>query len=223
MLPKVPFSRVYLYENGSVGITGYFDVGYILHECIETLWKAVGFEATSRERFFKYFSGKSKGYAIEVRGPVRFNSRISPSALKDTHPSFAPPQGAMVLDQEHPLYELLENKRRRSSSKTRQVTLRRIADDERELYRKEIKTYIGPNYEEIDSSFADANLRTHDLGYDPTGFFTLRKEVLTILNKRKHPIGFTTLISEVAQSRLGRRYYLKNIKIRDSAERPVQL
>lgn len=193
MLPKAPFSRVYLYENGSVGITGYFDVGNILHEDIDELWKEVGFEATSRERFFKYFSGKKKGYAIEVRNPVRFTSLISPTELKETCPTFVPPQGAMIMDQEHPLYELLDNKRKSSSSKNRQVSLRRIADDQRDLYRKEIKTYVGPNYEEIDSSFAEANLRTHDLGHDPTGFFTLRKEVLTILSKRNQPIGFTTL------------------------------
>src|SRR5882724_10834314 len=72
ILPRASFNHVFLYENGSVGITGSFEVGQILHMCIQDLWKAVGFEATSKERFFTYFRDYQKGYAIEVRNPVRF-------------------------------------------------------------------------------------------------------------------------------------------------------
>ena len=38
-----------------------------------------------------------------------------------------------------------------------------------------------------------AALKVHELGYDPAGFFTLRKEVLEVFNDRHIPIGFTTL------------------------------
>jgi len=53
--------------------------------------------------------------------------------------------------------------------------------------------HITPNYDEIDESFVSSTLRIHDLGYDPAGFFTTKKEVLEICDARRRIIGFTTL------------------------------
>lgn len=193
MLPRTSFSHVFLYENGSVGITGCFDVGQILHMDIRQLWKAVGFEATSKERFFSYFRDHEKGYAIEVRNPIRFETRVSPAKLKTVYSSFVPPQGAMLIDNSHRLHRLLEKKRQSALSKARRVELVRIGDEHRDLYKKLIDQYVKASYEEIDRSFAEAILNIHDRGYDPTGFFTTNKEVLTITNPKSSVIGFTTL------------------------------
>jgi predicted transcriptional regulator len=67
---------VIIYVSSPVSLViGEFEVGEIIHEDIETLWRKTKTEAgISKEKFFKYFANKSRGYAIEIETIKRYNS-----------------------------------------------------------------------------------------------------------------------------------------------------
>ncbi len=188
---SVPISYVFLCENG-FGITGCFEVGEILREERNKLWTRTGELGTSRKRFLRYFSQHAVGNAIEVLNPVHFKKAMSVRELREHYERFSPPQSSLIVRKDHPLFEILEKKRLSAFKSIRKVELKAIQEDHRDDYKSLIREHVGSHYDEIDESFAEANLRIHDLGYDPSGFFTERKEVLTIWSD-KTPIGFTTL------------------------------
>lgn len=192
VLPRFQFGRVYLYETGGRGIIGCFDVGAIIKRKIDSLWKITGNAATTRERFYNYFGSLLQGYAIEIRNPVRFaESLIRP--LNAAVAAISPPQSFRIIDPRETLYSDLEYRRALSlPNHSRTVSLRRIAAHNREAYKRLVYAHISRNYEDIDESFAKSNLKVHDLGRDPVGFFTARKEVLEIRSDHRL-VGFTTL------------------------------
>lgn len=67
-----------------------------------------------------------------------------------------------------------------------------ITKKDRPTYEKWVLQHIGKRYEGIDGTFAVRNLDIHDLGHDPAGFFTERKQVLSVM-KGNVRIGFTTI------------------------------
>ena len=158
------------------------------------MWETVGNEATTQERFREYFKSSKSGYAIEVKNPIRFREPILPEALNGKLGRLVPPQSFIILEPTDSLYAILERERTRALRENPPtVTLRRISADNRDTYRKEVMRYVSPHYEDIDESFAASALKIHDLGCDPTGFFTTSKEVLEIIDRRNRRIGFTTL------------------------------
>jgi predicted transcriptional regulator len=194
ILPPLGFKRVFLYETGGRGVVGCFDVGGILKRDIDELWNVVGNAATTRERFYEYFKNAKSGYAIEIRNPLRFLEAISAKTLNGECGRLTPPQSFIALESGDALYSALELERARALQRNPpKVGLRRISREQRDEYKKLVLQHISPHYEEIDEGFASAALRIHDLGYDPTGFFTTKKEVLEIVNRRGRVIGFTTL------------------------------
>lgn len=195
VIPVADFNRVYLYETGGVGIVGWFDVGRIIREPVRKLWRTVGTAATSRERFDAYFASARQGYAIEIRNPHTFKEPISIKELNGDRLKLHPPQSFLILEPGQPLWTLLEGERQSTlrSNLPRVVLLRRITVKQRATYTRLVTKHIGANYQGIDETFAEANLRIHDLGFDPAGFFTTKKEVFGIHNNRKTCIGFTTL------------------------------
>lgn len=194
VLPASRFKRVFLYETGGGGVAGCFDVGAILHKTVRQLWKAVGNAATTQERFQDYFRAAKRGYAIEIRNPLKFKERATLNPVTGPFGYLAPPQSFFELGPGDPLYSMLEAERINALQDTvPSVCLSPIRSKNREEYQKLVVRHISPNYQEIDASFAATNLRIHDLGYDPTGFFTATKEVLEIRSTRGGLIGFTTL------------------------------
>jgi predicted transcriptional regulator/RimJ/RimL family protein N-acetyltransferase len=194
VLPGERFKRVYLYETGGSGVIGCFDVGRIIKKPLSELWEEVGPAATTEERFFSYFGKSKEGYAIEIRNPLRFKTPISARQLNGDFTRLVPPQSFLVLEHGQPLSTILETERSLTlQTSLPQVTLQEIAQEQHEAYRKLVYRHISPHYEDIDNSFAEANLQIHKRGFDPAGFFTTRKEVLSIYNARKRCIGFTTL------------------------------
>lgn len=194
VLPKEKFGRVFLYETRGIGVVGFFDVGRILKKPIQQLWGTVREGATTRRRFFEYFANCKEGYAIEIRNPFRFKSPVSAKRLNGDFTRLVPPQSFLVLNPGQPLYTILETERATTLlASPPRVTLRRISKDQHETYRRLVYRYISPHYEDIDASFADANLRIHEQGVDSAGFFTVRKEVLSAYSVRGTCIGFTTL------------------------------
>jgi predicted transcriptional regulator/RimJ/RimL family protein N-acetyltransferase len=194
VLPSVGFNRVFLYETGGRGIVGCFDVGAVLKKDIDELWNVVGNAATTRERFFEYFKNIRAGYAIEIKNPLRFSEPISAKSLNGDGARLNPPQSFILLEPGDALYSALEVERLRAlRHNPPRVSLRRISDESRAEYQRLVMRYISPNYEDIDESFAAGALKVHDLGYDPAGFFTTKKEVLEIIDRRSKVVGFTTL------------------------------
>jgi predicted transcriptional regulator/GNAT superfamily N-acetyltransferase len=193
-LPRRPIRRVYLYVTGGVGVVGCFDVADVLRHPVAQLWRLVGLGATTRERFFRYFADAQEGCAIEIRNPLRFDLPVPLRVLQLDNPSLIAPQSYLVLGRGHAILGLLETKRREAMrTQPPSVHLREIADEERGVFRKLVQKHIGANYDDIDDSFALRTLQVHDVGKDPAGFFTTRKEVLAVENLRGRCIGFTTL------------------------------
>ena len=194
VLPVAGFNRVFLYETGGAGVVGWFDVGEIFRQPIGKLWKTVGNAATSHDRFVAYFSNAQEGYAIAIRNARRFQHPISANGLNGDRLKLQPPQSFIILERGQPFWTLLESERQRTLRREMPtVRLKKITSSQRALYKKQVMKHVGANYEGIDETFAEANLRIHDLGFDPAGFFTTRKEVLSINNERHVCIGFTTL------------------------------
>src|SRR5205807_9969464 len=151
----------------------------ILHLPVKALWKKVGTSATTHERFASYFAQSKTGFAIGIQNPVRFQRPLRLKELQRDHPRLTAPQSYVIIDPTHSIFGLLENARRETiKTSPPVVALRKIASAERAEYESLVQKYIGANYDEIDASFARRNLEVHDLGHDPAGFFTRRKEVL---------------------------------------------
>lgn len=193
-LPTTDFGRVYLYETGGAGIVGWFDVGRIIKKSIGELWTDVGNAATTRERFFNYFALSKEGFAIEIRNASRFAKPVSMETLKAERVRLEPPQQFIILDPGQPLYLRLESERSSTLHKALpRVTFQNIATHQRPTYKGLVMKHISPHYEQIDRTFASSTLRVHDLGFDPAGFFTTKKQVLAIYTERHRCVGFTTL------------------------------
>jgi predicted transcriptional regulator len=194
VVPAAEFNRVFLYETGGAGIVGWFDVGDIIRQPVGKLWRTVGNAATSRDRFVAYFASAREGYAISIRNARKFENPISASGLNGDRLKLQPPQSFIILEPGQPFWTLLESERQRMLMRELPaVALKKIPPSQRPMYKKLVMKHVGAHYEGIDESFAEANLRIHDLGFDPAGFFTTKKEVLSINNARGACIGFTTL------------------------------
>jgi len=193
-LPTARFERVFLYETGGAGIVGWFDASEVIRRPINELWKRVGTAATTRDAFFSYFAHSSQGFAIEVREPHRFRHPVNATRLNGNRLKLLPPQSFSVLEPGQPLYMLLEAERRVTlRGDLPRIELRRIKRPQRKAYEKLVLRHISRHYQGIDETFARANLKIHDLGFDPAGFFTKKKEVLAVYDPMSKCIGFTTL------------------------------
>jgi len=194
VLPSFGFKRVFLYETGGRGVVGCFDAGAIFKKDVDELWNIVGNAATTRERFYEYFKNIKSGYAIEIKNPLRFSEPISARTLNGDGGKLIPPQSFILLESGDALYSALEVERLRAlRNNPPKVNLRRISRENRTEYKRLVIQHISPHYEDIDESFAAGALKIHDLGYDPAGFFTTKKEVLEIVDHRNRVVGFTTL------------------------------
>lgn len=198
MLPSRPFKRVYMYETGGGGIIGCFDPSRVIRDKKGVLWDRVNYHATTRARFERYFERSTDGFAIEVTKPVRFKNPIAISELRDVDPRFHVPMSSRILALNSRLGQFLETKRRLNRKRqSPEVLLIPIAPSERERYKELVLKQIGARYDGIDESFAQRTLEVHDIGHDPSGFFTDRKEVFSIWHRKEHTrkdqIGFTTV------------------------------
>jgi predicted transcriptional regulator/GNAT superfamily N-acetyltransferase len=198
-LPFDSFERVYLYQSGGKGIVGCFDVGEVLVKPVEELWQTVGELAASEKRFRTYFEGRLIGFAVEVKNPIRFNTPLFPTELRKQLPAFTAPMSFLTLQKGSKLYEILDQHRAKETN-TKEVTLRQISKGHSREYTKLVTEVISSKYDEITAGFARAALRSHRLGYDPNGIFTLRKEVLEIVAGSGTHIGYTTLTYKIGGS-----------------------
>lgn len=90
-------STVVVYATQPVGmIVGEFDVGKVLQGAPAEIWEATKEQAgITKDFFWNYFSGHTKGYAIEVKKPRRYNAAINPS---EAGPFIAPQSFRYIYD-----------------------------------------------------------------------------------------------------------------------------
>lgn len=191
-LPASGVDRVYLYQSGGQGIVGCFDVERTYSGPVDQLWKLVKGDGTSEERFFNYFEGRLIGFALAIKDVVKFKTPLLPAELRGKETRFTAPMSFMTVPVGSSLYKLLES-RRRLETRSRQVELRPLEQQNEELYIELVTQEIRVNYDEITREFAKAAIRQHKLGFDPNGIFTRSKEVLEVRDVDGELVGFTTL------------------------------
>lgn len=88
---------VYIYSSYPVKkIVGKFTIGKILEDRPDRLWEIVkDLSGLDETEFFNYFTGKSKGFAIEIDEVTPFKNPIDP---KKCYQNFIPPQSFYYLD-----------------------------------------------------------------------------------------------------------------------------
>lgn len=202
ILPQEPFSRVYLHETGGTGIVGFFEVARVLRLPTDQLWATVGERGTTRERFEKYFEGRKQGCAIEVARFHKFERPVTTAEIRAAHASYAVPQSFALVRPRDPLYATLRQLATQADPRATdaELSLRAIRDKEHALYSAYVQKEISRNYDEIDASFAKANLATARRGEDPFALLTLRKDVLAIERVDGVLLGFTTLTYKLGGS-----------------------
>src|SRR4030042_2288881 len=75
--------EVIVYATNPVGkIIGEFEIEDILHDELPILWsKTKNHAGTDEEKFRKYFSNKTKGYAIQIKNTKRYDEPLSLDSL----------------------------------------------------------------------------------------------------------------------------------------------
>ena len=90
-------NRVYIYSSSPIKkIVGFFVVGSIIQDKPENLWEDLKEDSGMKANdFFKYFSGKDLGFAIEINKFEEFKTPIEP---KQYFSDFSAPQSFCYLD-----------------------------------------------------------------------------------------------------------------------------
>ncbi len=87
--------KVVVYASDPIKkVIGEFEMGVILHDVPQALWnRTKDYAGISKERFFEYFTNKTKGYAIEVKAAQIYDTPLPLSRLMVT----SPPQSFIYL------------------------------------------------------------------------------------------------------------------------------
>ena len=209
-LPK-GIKYVVLLENGSRNITGGFVVEDIHEKAIENLWEDYGKDISDQERFLEYYSGWEKGLAIEILEAEKYSKPVDVNELTEEDPTLEVP------NQFHFIYMSNRSLRQISSRseylddflpESKETTLDQYKDERpknhnlnfrpmkpseedsfRELFSQ---SSVPTDYADITPEFVDHIIKSHNIGEDPYGYFTLRKKVYSLF-ARDELIGFTTL------------------------------
>lgn len=88
-------SNVIVYASNPIRrIIGEFEIEYILHDELPILWaKTKNYAGISKERFLKYFTDKTKGYAIKVKKVRMYDEPLPLNNLMVS----SPPQSFVYL------------------------------------------------------------------------------------------------------------------------------
>ena len=87
-------------------VVGEFEFGEIIVDTPTSIWeKTAPYSGINRNRFFKYFLGKQKAYAITIRCAVRYDKPLNPRSML---PDFIPPRSFRIW---HPESQTPQHKR----------------------------------------------------------------------------------------------------------------
>ena len=94
---KKSCSRALIYATSPMKrIVASFSIKQIFEDTPENLWMRFHEESgISKEKFFKYFEKKEKGYAIKIDDLDEFEESFDP---KEVNPSFRPPQSFYYVE-----------------------------------------------------------------------------------------------------------------------------
>jgi predicted transcriptional regulator len=101
-----PGTTVWIYVKLPVGsIVGRARIEAIHESSPESLWRRFGaVSGLTREEFFGYFEGVTKGVALVLAKATRLKSALSLDALRRVAKNFQPPQFFLELKYDHPLF-----------------------------------------------------------------------------------------------------------------------
>ncbi|TAJ13858.1 ASCH domain-containing protein [Marinilabiliaceae bacterium JC017] len=70
--------KVIIYASAPVSkVVGEFEIKNILKDELNTLWaETKEYSGISKDFFFQYFSGKSEGYALEIKKVLRYKKQL---------------------------------------------------------------------------------------------------------------------------------------------------
>lgn len=194
--PKV----VYLFEQKKKTISGAFFVDQILNEQIDRLWEHVGTSGTSKERFYEYFEGYTKGYAYKITKAIKFNDEITFEEIISVEPTFYHPQSFIYLKKfpslKKKLQESLESTLERINTS---ISFCSPDENEEKIFKDLALLEISQNYDDIEESFSENIVRTSKLGFDPEGYFTSKKQLYSIKSNFRL-IGFIVLTEKLGNS-----------------------
>ncbi|MBZ2165217.1 hypothetical protein [Methanobacterium spitsbergense] len=92
-------SKAYVYSTNPVKkLIGKFSIGKIIEDHPEKLWENFNdYAGINEDEFFDYFSGRNKGFAIEIKEFILFDDPIEP---KELIPNFVPPQSFYYIEED---------------------------------------------------------------------------------------------------------------------------
>jgi predicted transcriptional regulator len=100
-----PGAIVWIYVKLPVGsIVGRARVEAVHASSPASLWRRFGLvSGLSKEEFFAYFNGVTRGFALVLEGARRLKQALSLDSLRSVAEGFNPPQFFVRLTPEHPL------------------------------------------------------------------------------------------------------------------------
>lgn len=213
---KTPIPRnlnyVLLLENGTRELSGGFRVKEVHERRVNDLWTEFGEGVSSYERFFEYYDDWNEGIAIEIGSTERFKEPISVEYLNSEETGLTVPEQfhfVYLTEKVLPLIATESELIQEFLPITESTTLDRFGTNTaqdgnsslnfRPMLPKEEDTFkrlfldspVPDAYAEISEEFVDHIIQSHNKGNDPYGYFTLKKKVYTLLERREI-IGFTT-------------------------------
>lgn len=91
-------TSVIVYSTKPEGlIVGEFEVKKVLYESLDKLWSdTCEYSGITKDFFDQYFSGRSKGYALQINNPKRYKNPVNPFELFN---SFVAPQSFKYVEE----------------------------------------------------------------------------------------------------------------------------
>ncbi|WP_435147652.1 hypothetical protein [Halobaculum sp. P14] len=201
--PSVPtdVSYVLLLENGSKDILGGFEVGDVIRKDVDELWSEYGKGTSVKDRFYRYYEGWEYGLAFEVQKPDEFEQSIPIETITEADSNLNVPDQfshiyltnrslSILTDYSDILESYFPNETLDkwvqdtgdSEGSKRGLNIREMGPHEEEEFRSLVSgSQVPDEYGEIDSTFTDHIIESHEQGEDPYGYFTLKKTVFTLL------------------------------------------
>lgn len=194
--PKIPDDLTYivLMEEESRQIVGGIKVGRIIKADIDTLWEEYAKEISKKERFYNYYDGWNEGLAIEVEQSEKFDNAISSDNITDVDTTINIPDKFPFIQLSYESIDYLSNHSDIISNLLDERTELQIRGmqscEESEFRRLVSESQVPDEYAEIDNTFTDHIIESHNKGKDPYGYFTLMKNIHTLIYK-SDVAGFT--------------------------------
>jgi predicted transcriptional regulator/GNAT superfamily N-acetyltransferase len=199
---------VYLYETRDettkvYAIRGGFYFRKFLNLPLEELWMQVGEQATSREKFLRYFGKRERGVALVIERVEHLSRSIREKELKGKDPTFDLPRHHWTyhpVDETNPVVRYLDSLGRTeiivhatNLAGTARGCLRvaRLSRSEEPTFEEFYNQYVRPNYPESED-YARHVIETYRKGVDRYGYFTKRKTIWSFFCDAEH-VGFTVV------------------------------